>query len=87
MLDENSKYITGLIERSKGKNFKSYLQLVHLYSDGVFSFIHRILLIEDDSTRITINVFKFVWENIAQVRLNSSFITWLRGIALVFIMA
>lgn len=86
MLDENSKYISNLIERSKKKNLRSFIQIVQLYTDGVFSFVNRILCNEKVATDVSIEVFQFAWDNIQQVRMNSSLVAWLHGVALVNIL-
>jgi len=86
VLDENSKYISNLIERSKKKNLRSFIQIVQLYTDGVFSFVNRLLCNQQLATQVSIEVFRFAWDNIQQVRMNSSLIAWLQGVALVNIL-
>jgi DNA-directed RNA polymerase specialized sigma24 family protein len=38
------------------------------------------------ATQVSIEVFRFAWDNIQQVRMNSSLIAWLQGVALVNIL-
>ncbi len=84
---ENSKYISSLIENTKNGSHKSFNQLVQLFVDGVYSFVNRLLCNHDHTTIMTIDVFRFAADNIHQVRMNSSFIGWLQGIALVKIVS
>ncbi len=65
---------------------RSFVQIVQLYADGVYTFIERLLCNQEFSEQVAIEVFRFAWDNIQQVRMNSSFIAWLQGIALVNIL-
>lgn len=82
MLDENGKYISNLISSAKQGNIKVYAQLVSIYIDNVYGLIYRIVYSEKEANSIVKEVFHFAWDNISQVRMNSSFLAWLQGIGL-----
>ena len=50
--------------------------------ENVYGLIYRIVYSEKEANSIVKEVFHFAWKNISQVRMNSSFLAWLHGVAL-----
>ncbi len=82
MFDENSKYVVNLIESAKKGNQKAFLQLVEMYHNSLFALCFRFLGNEQSALEMTEFVLNFAKNNIQQVRMNSSFFSWLHGIAI-----
>lgn len=85
-MDENNKYLSNILESSKRGNIKSYYQLIVMHVDNVFALAFRLSGNYHVANEICFHTFQFAWKNIQQVRMNSSFISWLHGVAIFFVL-
>lgn len=85
-MDENNKFLSNILESSKRGNVKSYYQLIVMHIDNVFALAFRLGGNFHIAKEVCFKTFQFAWKNIQQVRMNSTFIQWLHGITIYFVL-
>jgi len=82
MSSSDSKYIINLIAASKKGNKNYFLQLVELYLGNIYLLSLRLLNDQKLAEEITKEIFTHTWQNVKQIRNDSTFSSWLHGIAI-----
>jgi len=82
MGSSDSKYIVNLIAASKKGNKNYFLQLVELYLGNIYLLNLRLQKDQKLAEEITKEIFIHTWQNIKQIRSDTTFSSWLHGIAI-----
>ncbi len=78
----DSKYIVNLIASAQKGNKNSFLQLVELNLGNIYLLSLRLLNNQKMAAEITGEIFNHTWQNLKQIRSDTSFTAWLHGIAI-----
>ncbi len=82
MSNSDSKYILNLIAVSQKGNKNAFLQLVELYLGNIYLLSLRLLNDRKIAEEVTKGIFLHSWQNLKQIRGDTSFSSWLHGIAI-----
>ncbi len=82
MGSSDSKYIINLIASAQKGNKNSFLQLVELNLGNIYLLSLRLLNDQKLASEITKEIFIHTWQNLKQIRSDTSFSSWLHGIAI-----
>ena len=81
-MEQDNKLIRSLIESSRKGNNNAFEQLFRIHVGYVFAISIRLLANFEDAYDSTSKIFIEAWKSMSMVRRDSSFILWLKAIAI-----
>ena len=82
MANENTNYVTYLIELSQQGRRNAFFDLCEINLKNVFHMIYRLTADYELAKKITINVFLHAWENIRNFDLKTPYLFWIKDLAI-----
>jgi RNA polymerase sigma-70 factor (ECF subfamily) len=80
--NENTNYVTYLIELSQAGRKNAFFDLCKISLRNVFTVAYRLYPDYDKAQRITLRTFLIVWENIKTFDPKKSFMLWLKNVTI-----
>lgn len=86
MHEVNNKYIASLVDSSKKGSKNAFLQLCELNLGDIYSLCLMLTSDTEIAYHFTKRVFVDAWKNIRQIRIDTSFNSWLHGFAIYYVL-
>jgi RNA polymerase sigma-70 factor, ECF subfamily len=81
-LEQDNRLIRSLIESTRKGNHNAFEQLFRIHVGYVFAICLRLLANFEDAYECTSKIFFESWKSMSQVRRDTSFILWLKAVAI-----
>lgn len=86
MHENNNKYIVSLVDSSRKGSKNAFLQLCELNLGDIYSLCFLITGDTSLAYQFARRVFLDAWKNIKQIRVDTSFNSWLHGFAIFYVL-
>ena len=84
MKDENTNYVTYLIELAVSGRQRAMIELAEINLKNVFTVSYRLLADYESAKKITNKTFLYAWEQIRTFNKKISFPVWIKSLAIQF---
>ena len=82
MANENTTYVLYLIERAQSGVRNAFFDLCEINIHNVFNIVYRLMANYEKAKSITLEVFFHSLENIKEFDVNTSFLLWIKDLAI-----
>jgi len=86
MHENNNRYIISLVDSTKKGSKNAFIQLCELNIGDIYSLCLMLTADTELANQFTKKVFLDAWKNIKQLRVDTSFNSWLHGFAIYYIL-
>lgn len=82
MSNNNTNYVSYLIELSQQGRRNAFFDLCEINLKSLYSFIYYITADAELANQISLNVFFHAWDSIKEFRITNSYLDWLKDFAI-----